>query len=70
MEKRESRFLSSPVKIDPLAQDIKILILILYTDIKIANNKNINYVMVSFTDLYNTISIDRLPSKTKIRKDS
>ena len=26
--------------------------------------------MVSFTDHYNAISIDRLPSKTKIEKDS
>ena len=26
--------------------------------------------MVSFTDYYNAISIDRLPSKTKIGKDS
>ena len=26
--------------------------------------------MVSFTDHYNAISIDRLPSKTKIGKDS
>ena len=25
--------------------------------------------MVSFTDCYNAVSIDRLPSKTKIRKD-
>ena len=41
-----------------------------HTDIKIANNTNINHIMVSFTDLYNAISIDTLPSKTKIRKDS
>ena len=37
-----------------------------YTDIKIASNTKINHIMVSFTDHYNAISIDRLPSKTKI----
>ena len=41
-----------------------------YTNIKIANNTNIIHIMVSFTDYYNAIYIDRLPSKTKIRKDS
>ena len=41
-----------------------------YTDIKIANNRKINHITVSFTDLYNAISIDRLPSKTQIIKDS
>ena len=41
-----------------------------YTDIKIANNTKINLIMVSFTDLYNAVSIDRLLSKTKIRRDS
>ena len=41
-----------------------------YTDIKIASNTKINHIMVSFTDHYNAISIDRLPSKTKIGKDS
>ena len=41
-----------------------------YTDIKIANNADINHIVVFFTDLYNAISIDRLPSKTKIRKNS
>ena len=41
-----------------------------YTDIKIAKNTKIDHIMVSFTDLYNAISIDRLPLKTKIRKDS
>ena len=30
----------------------------------------INHIMVSFTDHYNAISIDRLPSKTKIGKKS
>ena len=42
----------------------------IYTDIKIANNTKINHIMVSFTNHYNAISIDRLPSKTKIGKDS
>ena len=42
----------------------------IYTDIKIANNTKINRIMLSFTDYYNAISIDRLPSKTKIGKDS
>ena len=41
-----------------------------YTDIKIANNTKINHIMISFTDYYNVISIDRFLSKTKIRKDS
>ena len=30
----------------------------------------INHIMVSFTDHYNAISIDRLPLKTKIGRDS
>ena len=42
----------------------------LYTDIKIANNTKSNHIMVSFTNHYNAISIDRLPSKTKIGKGS
>ena len=41
-----------------------------YTDTKTANNTKINHIMVSFTDYYNAISIDRLPSKTKTGKDS
>ena len=41
-----------------------------YTDIKIASNTKINHIMVSFTDHYNAIFIDRLPSQTKIGKDS
>ena len=32
---------------------------------KFANNIKINHIMVSFTDHYNAISINRLPSKTK-----
>ena len=39
-----------------------------YTDLKISSNTKINHIMVSLIDLYNTISIDRLPSKTKIGK--
>ena len=39
-----------------------------YTDKKIANNTKINHVMVSFTDHYNAISLERLPSKVKIGK--
>ena len=41
-----------------------------YTHIKIASNTKINHIMVSSNDLYNDISIDRLPSKSKIRNDS
>ena len=41
-----------------------------YTDIKIANNTKINHIIVSVTDHYNAISIDRLPSKAKIEKYS
>ena len=40
-----------------------------YTDIKIANNTQINHTIVSFTDHYNAISLERLPSKTEIGKD-
>ena len=42
----------------------------IYSDITIANNTKFNHIMVSFTDHYNAISIDRLLSKTKIGKDS
>ena len=67
MEKGEPRFPSSLATIGPLAriQDSQGL-----SVIKIANNTKINHIMVSFTDHYNVISIDRLPSKTKIGKDS
>ena len=41
----------------------------IYTDIEIASNTKINYIMVPFTDHYNAISLDRLLSKTKIGKD-
>ena len=40
------------------------------TDINIAKNTKINHIQVSFTDHYNAVSIDRLPSETKIGKDS
>ena len=40
-----------------------------YTDIKIASNANIYHIMVSLTDHYNAIFIDRFPSKIKVRKD-
>ena len=42
----------------------------IYTDLKLANKTKIIHIMVSFADHYNAISIDRLPSKTKIGKDS
>ena len=41
-----------------------------YTDIKIVSNTKINLILVSFTDPYNVIFIDRFSSKTKIGKDS
>ena len=34
------------------------------TDIKMASNTKINHIMVSFTDHYNAIFIDKFPSKT------
>ena len=42
---------------------------VLYTDIKIAGNTKIKHIMVSFTDHYNAIFIDRFSSKTKTGKD-
>ena len=39
-----------------------------YTDIKIGSNTKINHKMISFTDHYNAIFIDRFPSKSKIGK--
>ena len=59
--------LSSPATIGPLQGS---RIDRVYTDIKIANNTKINHIMVSFTNHCNAISIDRLPSKTKIGKNS
>ena len=41
-----------------------------YTNINIASNIKINHIMVSFTDNYNAIFIDRFPSKINIGKDS
>ena len=38
------------------------------TDIKIVKNTKINHKMVSLTDYYNAISLDRLPLKTEIGK--
>ena len=37
---------------------------------KIAKNTKINHIVVSFTNHYNAISIEKLPSKTKIGKYS
>ena len=37
---------------------------------KIDKNKKINHIIVSFTNHHNAISIDRVPSKTKIGKYS
>ena len=39
-----------------------------YTDIKIVNNTKINHKMISSSDHYNAITIDRPSSKTKIEK--
>ena len=41
-----------------------------YTDIKVTSNTKINHIMVSFTDHYNAIFIDRFSWKAKIGKDS
>ena len=64
---RTLNLLSSPITIDPLAQDPRIGRV--YTDVKIAKNTKINHIIVSFTGHYTTISLDRLPSKTKIKKE-
>ena len=42
----------------------------LYWYKKNAKNTKINHIMVSSTNHYNAISVDRLPSKTKIGKYS
>ena len=65
-EGRTQILLSSPATIDILAQDQKKRV---YADIKTASNTKIDHIMVSFTDHYNSISIDRLLSKTKLGKD-
>ena len=41
-----------------------------YTDTKIVSNTKINHIMVSFTDHYDAIFTDRLPSKTILGKYS
>ena len=41
-----------------------------YTHIRTASNSKINHIMVTITNHYNTIFIDRFPSKTKIGKYS
>ena len=63
--------LSSPATIGPVPkiQERQSLYSYLYWE-KIANNTNINHIMVSFTNHYNDISTDRLPSKNKIGKYS
>ena len=62
---------SLPTTIGPLPRSrIDRVYTDIYTDIKIAYNTKINHIMVSFTDHYNAISIDRLPLKTKIGRDS
>ena len=63
-EGRTQITLSLPAKIGllPRIQDC--------TDIKIAKNTKIIHIMVSFTNYYNAISIDILPSKTKTEKYS
>ena len=64
---RTQILLSSPTIVDSLAQDPGLTGF--YTDIKIANNTKINHKMISFSDHYNALIIDRLASKTKIGKD-
>ena len=49
---------SSPATIGPRCQGTRIGRV--YTDIKIAKNTKINHIMVSFSNHYNAISIDRL----------
>lgn len=41
-----------------------------YTDIKIANKSKINHILVSFTDHYNSISLEIPLSEIKIGKDT
>ena len=61
--------LISPALIGPLPRT-QIRQILIYTDINIASNTNINQIRVTFTNYCNTISIDRLPSKTKTEKYS
>ena len=71
-ERRTQIPLSSPATKGPLARFQNTLGYTsrVYTDIKIANNNSMNRIIVSFTDHYHAVSIDRLSSKTKIGKDS
>ena len=71
-EGRTQILLSSPTTVGSLVriQDRKGLYWYKNCKIKNCNNTKINHIMVSFTDHYNDISIDRLPLKTKIRKIS
>ena len=41
-----------------------------YTDIKIANKSKINHILVSFTDHYNSVSLEIPLSEIKIGKDT
>ena len=59
--------LGSPIMIGPLAQDPGLTGFIMIK--KIANNTKINHKMISFSDHYNTLFIDRFSFKTKIGKD-
>ena len=61
--RRTQIFLSSLAIIDPLAQDPG-----LTGFTKIANNTKISLKMISFSDHYNPLIIDRLAFKTKIWK--
>ena len=60
--------LNSTAMIGPVAKDPGSKIDRVYTGIKIANNTKINHKIISCIDHYNVISLDRFPSKTKIRK--
>ena len=40
----------------------------LSTDTKTSRNTKINHLMVSFTDDFNAVYIDKLPSKTRLEK--
>ena len=71
-EGRTQILLSSPTTVGSLVriQDRKGLYWYKNCKIKNCNNTKINHIMVSFTDHYNDIFIDRFPSKTYIGKDS
>ena len=59
--------LGSPITTGPLAQDPGLTGFIMIK--KIANNTKINHKMISFSDHYNALFIDRFSFKTKIGKD-